>query len=136
MKIISYNLNGIRSAFGKCFGQWLEKNNLYVVCVKKLKTMQEQVDTSLFEHFGYHQHWHSAEKKGYSGVAIFSKQKPDEVHIGCGIPEYDKEGRVIRARFGDMMIVNTYFPSGSSGDVRQDVKMKFLNDYLPFIEKI
>ncbi len=136
MKIISYNLNGIRSALGKGFGQWLEKYNWDVVCVQELKAMQEQVDTSLFEHLGYHQHWHSAEKKGYSGVAIFSKQKPDEVQIGCGINEYDKEGRVIRARFGDVMIVNTYFPSGSSGDVRQDVKMNFLNDYLPFIEKI
>ncbi len=136
MKIISYNLNGIRSALGKGFGQWLEKNNWDVVCVQELKAMQEQVDTSLFEHLGYHQHWHSAEKKGYSGVAIFSKQKPDEVHIGCGIGEYDKEGRVIRARFGDVMVMNTYFPSGSSGDLRQDVKMKFLNDYLPFIEKI
>ena len=136
MKIISYNLNGIRSALGKGFGQWLEQNNFDVVCVQELKAMQEQVDYSLFDHLGYHQHWHSAEKKGYSGVAIFSKQKPDEVHIGCGIPEYDKEGRVIRARFGDVMIVNTYFPSGSSGDVRQDVKMNFLNDYLPFIEKM
>ena len=66
---------------------------------------------------------------------VYLKQKPDEVQIGCGIPEYDKEGRVIRARFGDVMIVNTYFPSGSSGDLRQDVKMNFLNDYLPFIEK-
>ena len=136
MKIVSYNLNGIRSALGKGFGQWLEQNNFDVVCVQELKAMQDQVDTSLFEHLGYHQHWHSAEKKGYSGVAIFSKQKPDEVQIGCGIGEYDKEGRVIRARFGDVMVVNTYFPSGSSGDVRQDVKMNFLNDYLPFIEKI
>jgi exodeoxyribonuclease-3 len=114
----------------------LEQNNFDVVCVQELKAMQDQVDSSLFEHLGYHQYWHSAEKKGYSGVAIFSKQKPDEVQIGCGIPEYDKEGRVIRARFGDVMIINTYFPSGSSGDVRQDVKMSFLNDYLPFIEKI
>ena len=136
MKIISYNLNGIRSALGKGFGQWLEQNNFDVVCVQELKAMQDQVDSSLFEHLGYHQYWHSAEKKGYSGVAIFSKQKPDEVQIGCGIPGYDKEGRVIRARFGDVMIINTYFPSGSSGDVRQDVKMNFLNDYLPFIEKI
>ena len=136
MKIISYNLNGIRSALGKGFGQWLEQNNFDVVCVQELKAMQDQVDSSLFEHLGYHQYWHSAEKKGYSGVAIFSKQKPDEVQIGCGIPEYDKEGRVIRARFGDVMIINTYFPSGSSGDVRQDVKMNFLNYYLPFIEKI
>ncbi len=135
MKIVSYNLNGIRSALGKGFGQWLEQNNFDVVCVQELKAMQDQVDCSLFEHLGYHQQWHSAEKKGYSGVAIFSKQKPDEVQIGCGIPEYDKEGRVIRARFGDVMIVNTYFPSGSSGDLRQDVKMNFLNDYLPFIEK-
>jgi exodeoxyribonuclease-3 len=136
MKIISYNLNGIRSALGKGFGQWLQQNDFDIVCVQELKAMKDQVDTSLFDHLGYYQQWHSAEKKGYSGVAIFSKQQPDEVIIGCGNNEYDKEGRVIAARFGDLMVVNTYFPSGSSGDVRQDVKMKFLNDYLPFIQKL
>jgi exodeoxyribonuclease III len=136
VKIISYNLNGIRSALGKGFGQWLEKNNFDVVCVQELKAMKDQVDTSLFEHLGYHQYWHSAEKKGYSGVAIFSKQKPDFVETGCGIASYDKEGRVIKALFGDLMVVNTYFPSGSSGDERQNVKMNFLQDYLSFIENL
>jgi exodeoxyribonuclease-3 len=133
MKIISYNLNGIRSALGKGFAQWIEQNDFDVICVQELKAMQDQVDTTIFDHLGYHHYWHSAEKKGYSGVGIFSKQKPDLVEYGCGIDAYDKEGRVIKALFGDVMIVNTYFPSGSSGDARQDVKMNFLNDYLKFI---
>ena len=136
MKIISYNLNGIRSALGKGFAQWIEQNDFDVICVQELKANKEQVDTTIFDHLGYHHYWHSAEKKGYSGVGIFSKQKPDLVEIGCGIDEYDKEGRVIKALFGDVMIVNTYFPSGSSGDVRQDVKMKFLNHYLSFIADV
>jgi exodeoxyribonuclease-3 len=136
MKIISYNLNGIRSALGKGFAQWIEENDFDVICVQELKANKEQVDTTIFDHLGYHHYWHSAEKKGYSGVGIFSKQKPDLVEIGCGVDEYDKEGRVIKALFGDVMIVNTYFPSGSSGDVRQDVKMKFLNNYLSFIDDV
>jgi exodeoxyribonuclease III len=136
MKIISYNLNGIRSALGKGFAQWIEQNDFDVICVQELKAMQDQVDTTIFEHLGYHHYWHSAEKKGYSGVGIFSKQKPDLVEYGCGIDAYDKEGRVIKALFGDVMIVNTYFPSGSSGDARQDVKMNFLNDYLKFIAAV
>ncbi|MFM2224078.1 MAG: hypothetical protein RJA07_280 [Bacteroidota bacterium] len=136
MKIISYNLNGIRSALGKGFAQWIEQNDFDVICVQELKANKEQVDTTIFDHLGYHHYWHSAEKKGYSGVGIFSKQKPDLVEIGCGVDEYDKEGRVIKALFGDVMIVNTYFPSGSSGDVRQDVKMKFLNHYLSFITDV
>lgn len=136
MKIISYNLNGIRSALGKGFAQWIEQNDFDVICVQELKANKEQVDTTIFDHLGYHHYWHSAEKKGYSGVGIFSKQKPDLVEIGCGIEAYDKEGRVIKALFGDVMIVNTYFPSGSSGDVRQDVKMNFLNDYIPFINEV
>jgi exodeoxyribonuclease-3 len=136
MKIISYNLNGIRSALGKGFAQWIEQNDFDVICVQELKAMQDQVDTTIFDHLGYHHYWHSAEKKGYSGVGIFSKQKPDLVEYGCGIDAYDKEGRVIKALFGDVMIVNTYFPSGSSGDARQDVKMNFLNDYLKFIADV
>jgi exodeoxyribonuclease III len=136
LSIVSYNLNGIRSALGKGFGQWLEETNADVVCVQELKAMQEQVDTSLFTHLGYHQYWHSAEKKGYSGVAIFSKIKPNHVEVGCGIEKYDVEGRVIRADFDSFSIVNTYFPSGSSGDERHGVKMNFLKDYIPFINGI
>ena len=134
--VISYNVNGIRAALGKGFAQWLEETSPDVICLQETKASPDQVDTSLFEHLGYHHHWHSAEKKGYSGVAILSKEKPKHVEIGCGMPEYDREGRIIRADFDSFSIVNTYFPSGSSGDERQDFKMRFLNDYIHFINEV
>ena len=134
--VISYNVNGIRAALGKGFAQWLEETSPDVICLQETKASPDQVDTSLFEHLGYHHHWHSAEKKGYSGVAILSKEKPKHVEIGCGLPEYDREGRIIRADFDSFSIVNTYFPSGSSGDERQDFKMRFLNDYIHFINEV
>jgi len=135
-KIISYNLNGIRAALGKGLIDWLKIENPDIICFQETKAQIDQIDTPLFEALGYHCHWHSAQKKGYSGVGILSKQKPDNVVVGIGIPEYDAEGRVIRADFGDFTHVCTYFPSGTSGDERQDVKMKFLADYQIFINEL
>jgi exodeoxyribonuclease-3 len=136
MKIISYNVNGIRAALNKGFEQWLLDGQYDMVCIQETKAEKEQVDTSVFERLGYHQYWFSAEKKGYSGVLILSKKEADNVVIGCGIPAYDKEGRVIRADFGDLTVVNCYFPSGTSGDERQDVKINFLNDIFDFMQAL
>lgn len=138
MKIATYNVNGIRSALDKGWIQWLETTGLDVVCVQELKAHADQLDLTIFNTLGYYPFLHCAEKKGYSGVAIFSKQQPDHVEYGCGNPDFDKEGRVIRADFGDISVFSIYFPSGTTGDVRQSIKYAFLDfilDYLKLIQK-
>lgn len=136
LKIISYNVNGIRAAINKGLLEWLEQENPDIFLVQETKAQPEQIDTEAFEKLGYNCYLHSAVKKGYSGVAIFSKLKADNVVVGCGIEKYDSEGRIIRADFGDLTFVNTYFPSGSSGELRQAFKMEFLRDYQTFITKL
>lgn len=129
MKIATYNLNGIRSALNKGWMEWLTENDFDVVCVQELKAQDEQIDFAAFNAAGYHVYTDTAEKKGYSGVAIFSKQPADHVVNGCGNADFDKEGRVIRADFGDLSVYSIYFPSGTTGDIRQAVKYEFL-DYI------
>jgi exodeoxyribonuclease-3 len=133
MKIISYNVNGIRAALTKNFTEWLQSENPDVLCLQETKAQPDQIDTMLFAELGYTSYIHSAEKKGYSGVAILSRQAPDNVVVGMQNPAFDSEGRVIRADFGDLTVVCVYIPSGSSGDIRQAVKMEFLNAFAPFI---
>ena len=133
MKIVSYNLNGIRSAMSKGLLNWLQTENPDVFCIQESKAQPEQIDTLAMQELGYHSYIHSAEKKGYSGVGIFSKQVPDRVEAGMGIPAYDSEGRVLRADFGDITIVCVYIPSGTTGDARQAVKMQFLEDFLQWV---
>ena len=133
MKIVSYNLNGIRSAINKGLLDWLQTENPDVFCIQESKAQPEQIDTLAMQELGYHSYIHSAEKKGYSGVCIFSKQVPDRVVAGMGIPAYDSEGRVLRADFGDVTIVCVYIPSGTTGDARQAVKMQFLEDFLQWV---
>ena len=133
MKIVSYNLNGIRSAMSKGLLSWLQMENPDVFCIQESKAQPEQIDTLAMQELGYHSYIHSAEKKGYSGVCIFSKQVPDRVVAGMGIPAYDSEGRVLRADFGDITIVCVYIPSGTTGDARQAVKMQFLEDFLQWV---
>jgi exodeoxyribonuclease III len=137
MKIISYNTNGIRSALNKGLLDFLAAQQPDIFCVQETKADREQVALEGFEALGYkHIYWHSAEKKGYSGVAIFSKIEPTHVEIGMSNPRYDVEGRVIRADFGDWSLYNCYFPSGTSGDERQGVKMDFLADFDTYIKGI
>lgn len=135
-KIISYNLNGIRSAMSKGLMDWLKAADPDILCVQELKAEPGQLDTSVFETAGYHHYWYPAQKKGYSGVAIFTKRKPDYVHYGCGIAEYDFEGRVIRADYGDVSVMSVYHPSGSSGEDRQAFKMKWLADFQKYIDNL
>jgi exodeoxyribonuclease III len=135
-KIISYNVNGLRAALKKDLIGWLKSVDPDVFCLQEIKAESHQVEEHLFEEAGYHCFWHSAEKKGYSGVAILSKQKPDHVEFGSGMEKYDKEGRFIRADYGDLSILNVYIPSGSSGEDRQAFKMVFLNDFQNYINDL
>lgn len=136
MKIITYNVNGIRSAIRKGFMQWLEDVSPDVLCIQETKAQPSQVPLLEFEKLGYQGYLFSAEKKGYSGVAIFTKKKPDNVTSGMNIPRYDREGRFIRADYGDLSIVSVYHPAGISGETRQAFKMEWLEDFLGYIHKL
>ena len=133
MRIISYNINGIRAAIKKGFVNWLNKEKYDVVCLQEIKAHPEQFDVSEFEELGYHCYWHPAQKKGYSGVAILSKTKPKEVVFGCNNEEIDSEGRILSITIGDLSIMSCYFPSGTSGDLRQVFKMNFLDYFYKYI---
>jgi len=136
MKIISYNVNGIRAALKKEFIEWLQTENPDVLCFQETKAQPDQIDSLLFAEMGYTSYLYSAQKKGYSGVAILTKQAPDKVVLGMQHPFFDSEGRVIRADFGDLTIVCVYIPSGSSGDIRQAIKMDFLKEFAIFIANL
>jgi exodeoxyribonuclease-3 len=130
VKLISYNVNGIRAAITKGLLSFIEEEQPDVFCIQESKAQPEQIDTLAMQEMGYHSYIHSAEKKGYSGVCIFSRRRPDRVVAGMNNSRYDSEGRVLRADFGDLTIVSVYVPSGTTGDVRQDFKMQFLEDFL------
>ncbi len=136
MKLCSYNVNGIRSAFKKDFIEWLQENQPEIVCIQELKAHEDQIDITKFEDLGYHVYIHAAEKKGYSGVAILSKMKPEQIVYGCGEDIYDKEGRIIRADFKNFSIMSLYVPSGSSGEERQSFKMEFLDFFISYIQDL
>ena len=136
MKIISYNLNGIRAAIKKGLLEFIQVHDFDIIGFQELKATPDQIPIERFEELGYHCHWYSAQKKGYSGVGLLSKTKPDLVEVGCGIPLYDDEGRIIRADFGDLTILSCYFPSGTSGDERQAIKIQFLTDIQQWINEL
>jgi len=135
-RIITYNVNGIRAAMGKGLMDWMKSAAPDILCIQEIKASPEQVGVFELEEMGYYHYWYPAQKKGYSGVAIFSKIKPDNIIYGCGISEYDFEGRVIRADYGDISVLSVYHPSGSSGDDRQAFKMKWLDDFTAYIENL
>lgn len=134
--ILSYNVNGIRSAVGKGLLDFLVRLNPDVICLQETKAQTGQMHESEFQQLGYFISTFSAIKKGYSGVAIFSKQKPDHVEYGMGIEKYDSEGRVIRADFGDISVISVYFPSGTTGGIRQAFKMEFLSDFQNYLAEL
>jgi exodeoxyribonuclease III len=136
LSIVSYNLNGIRAAVKNGLLTWLEQTKPDIFCVQETKATPDQLDVAPFEALGYQHFWFSAEKKGYSGVAVFTKIAPENVVKGCGIPAYDTEGRIIRLDFKDFTLLNCYFPSGTSGDERQGVKMDFLKDFQVFVDEL
>jgi exodeoxyribonuclease-3 len=136
MKLISYNVNGIRAAIQKGFIQWLLEENPDIICLQEIKAEIDQVDLSEIRALGYQIYWHSAQKKGYSGVAIFSKLIPNHVEVGCGIEKYDTEGRIIRIDFETFSVMSVYMPSGSSGDERQSFKMQWLSDFQSYTQNL
>ncbi len=136
MKIVTYNLNGIRAALNRNWLHWIRQNEFDIICIQELKAEPAQLDLSIFEQAGYNCYWHAAQKKGYSGVAIFSKMKPDHVEYGCGAEDYDREGRVIRADYGDTSVFSIYFPSGTMGEIRQSVKYQFLNYIYDYFQQL
>ncbi len=135
-RIATYNVNGLRSALSKGLTEWMQQANPDILCVQEIKSQEDQLDLDLFRALGYEPYLFPAEKKGYSGVAILSKRKPDAVVKGIGHELYDFEGRSIRLDFGDWSVLSTYFPSGSSGDERQVVKMQFLEYYQDYINQL
>jgi exodeoxyribonuclease III len=132
MKIITYNVNGIRAAMNKGLVDWLKAVDADAVCLQEVKADFEQIDAASITALGYEIYWNAAEKKGYSGTAILTKIKPNHIEYGCGMNVYDREGRIIRADFDTFSLISAYFPSGSSGEERQDFKMQFLGEFLPY----
>lgn len=136
VKIVSYNVNGIRAALNKGFIEWLQAVDPDVVCLQEIKAMEEQLDLSLFEEAGYkYNYWFSAQKKGYSGTAILSKTQPDTVQKGTGIDYMDFEGRNIRADFGDISIMSMYLPSGTNL-ARLDLKLQYMADFQEYADDL
>jgi exodeoxyribonuclease-3 len=136
MRIISYNVNGIRSAIKKGFIDWLATDPADVVCLQEIKAQQDDIDTVAIEIAGYKSYFFCAQKKGYSGVAILTKIPPDQIVYGNSIEQSDFEGRVIRADFGDVTLVNAYFPSGTSGELRQAYKYVWLEEFLEHLNEL
>jgi len=135
MKIISYNVNGIRAALKKDFVGWLKAANPEVVCLQETKAMVDQVDMTEIEALGYQHFWFSAQKKGYSGVAIFTKIKPKNVSYGSGIDHMDFEGRILRVDFDKVSVMSLYLPSGTNPD-RLEYKFRFMDEFQEYITKL
>ncbi len=136
MKIITYNVNGIRAAINRGFLDWLSAAAPDVICLQEIKATHDQIPLMEFEALGYHHFWYPAQKKGYSGVAILSRTMPDKVVYGMDMESYDNEGRFLRADFGDITVVSAYHPSGSSGDLRQEFKMQWLSDFQNYVAQL
>ena len=135
-KIISYNVNGIRAALNKGLAAWLQQVDPDIILFQETKAQPDQIPLFEFELLGYRSYWHSAVKKGYSGVGILSKTEPDDVVVGIGIDKYDHEGRFLRADFGGTSVVSVYHPSGSSGDERLAFKMEWLDDFYNYVDEL
>jgi exodeoxyribonuclease-3 len=136
MRIISYNVNGIRAAMTKGLIDWLKTDPADIICIQETKALRDNVDYSKFSELNYDDYWFSAQKKGYSGVAVFTKIKPDNVVYGNGHAVSDDEGRVIQMDFKDIRLINAYFPSGTSGDERQGFKYKWLDEFYNYVSEL
>lgn len=136
MKIVSYNVNGIRAAINKGFIEWLKVSNPDVICIQETKAHKEQLDLSLFENAGYPFHyWFSAQKKGYSSVAILSKIKPNNVVYGTGIESMDNEGRNLRVDFNNFSVMSLYLPSGTN-DARLQFKLNYMAQFQNYVNQL
>lgn len=136
LRIVTYNVNGIRAALKKGFADWLATHPADVVCLQEVKARREDVDLSDVEALGYTAYWNAAQRPGYSGVAILSKPAPDAVFTGIGSLGIDEEGRVLRADYGDLTVVTAYFPNGGSGEERLAFKMQWLDDFREWLHEL
>lgn len=136
MRIVSYNVNGIRAAMNKGLIDWLKTDPADVICLQETKAHKDNVDHKQFTDLKYYDYWFSAQKKGYSGVAVFTKIKPDNVVYGTGHQVSDDEGRVLQLDFGKMRLINAYFPSGTSGDERQTYKYQWLDEFYEYLNDL
>ncbi|MGB1455005.1 MAG: exodeoxyribonuclease III, partial [Flavobacteriaceae bacterium] len=135
MKLLSYNVNGIRAALSKGFASWLKATEADVICIQEIKAYESQIDTTVFEELGYHHYWFSAQKKGYSGVAILCKKKPTNIVYGSGIEHMDFEGRILRIDFDAVSIMSLYLPSGTN-TARLDYKFQFMDEFQAYINQL
>lgn len=136
MKIISWNVNGIRSVQKKGFFEWMQQEQPDILCIQETKARKEQLGPGFTEVQGYHSYFSSAEKKGYSGVAIYTKREPLSVKCGFGIPKFDSEGRVLIADYGQFVLFNIYFPNGKASQERLDYKMEFYDAFLEYAREL
>lgn len=135
MRIITINTNGIRAAERKGFFTWLERQSADVVCIQETKAQPEQLTAEAFNPEGYTCHYHSAEKKGYSGVAIYSKQQPDKIIEGMGFADIDSEGRYLEFQLGKLSVISLYLPSGSAKEARQEFKYSVMDRFMPYLQE-
>ena len=135
MKIISWNVNGIRACVKKGFLDFIEKEKPDVICLQETKAHKDQLKNEILKDHGYHTFWHSAEKKGYSSVATFCKNEPLFVQEGLGIEKFDREGRVLITEHENFLLYNIYFPNGQKDDIRLNYKLDFYDELLPIINE-
>ncbi len=134
-RIVTCNVNGIRAAAKKGLYDWLPKQKADVICLQEVRALPEQIEDEIYHPSGYHFYQCVAEKKGYSGVAIYTRHKPDKVQTGIGWEDFDSEGRYLQADFGKISVVSLYIPSGSSGEPRQTIKYDYLERLKPYLLK-
>ena len=133
MKLLSWNVNGIRAAVKKGFLEYLEDQNPEIICIQETKAHKEQLTSEILKDHGYFTYWHSGQKKGYSGVATFCKEEPLYIQEGIGIKKYDDEGRVLITEHNKFLLYNIYFPNGQKNEERLKYKLDFYDDLLPLI---
>ena len=135
MRIITFNANGLRAAERKGFFDWLQRQQADVVCIQETKAQEHQLEDQIYCPDGYYCYYHDAEKKGYSGVAVYCKTQPDRVHMGLGWEDFDSEGRYVQVDFGKLSVVSLYMPSGSSKEERQAFKFTIMERLMPELKK-
>ena len=136
LRIVSYNVNGIRAAMKKGLVEWLKTDPADIICIQETKAEKDNVAHNEITSLGFQDFWFSAKKKGYSGAAVFTKIKPDQVQYGTGHSVSDDEGRVIQLDFGDIRLINAYFPSGTSGEIRQGYKYQWLDEFYLYLDEL
>ena len=136
MRIVTCNVNGLRAAHAKGFTAWMLKQKPDVACLQEIKARESDLPPEVLAPRGLHAFFHPAEKRGYSGVAIYAKRQPDNVTLGLGIPEFDSQGRFLQADFGDLSVVSLYMPSGTMGEEAQARKYKFMDRFLPRLQEM